>query len=74
MLQSVNRLGHPEDNNHMESCFGLMKAEKLHGRTFESERQLCWVLDHYIVDFYNTRRRRSALNFRCPADYDRMAA
>ena len=74
MIQSVNRPGHPEDNNHMESFFGSMKAEKIHGCTFESERQLRRVLDDYIVDFYNTRRRHSALNFRSPADYDRMAA
>lgn len=74
MIQSVNRPGHPEDNNHMESSVGAMKAEQIHGCTFESERQLCRVLDHYIVDFYNTRRRHSALNFRPPADYDRTAA
>ena len=74
MIQSVNRPGHPEDNNHMESFFSSLKAEQIHGRRFESERQLRRVLDRYIVDFYNTRRRHSSLNFRCPADYDRMAA
>lgn len=73
MIQSMNRPGHSEDNNHMESFFGSLKAEKIHGATFTDERQLRKSLRNYIERFYNEKRRHSGLDYRSPADYETMA-
>lgn len=63
----------PGDNAHMESFFHSLKAELLHGRTFETDATLRQVLRRYI-QYYNRSRLHSALDYRAPVDYESLAA
>lgn len=69
MVQSMNRPGRMNDNAHMESFFHSMKCEELHGKRFETDRQLRSVLSSYI-HFYNDRRLHSSLRYLPPAAYE----
>jgi transposase InsO family protein len=71
--QSMNRPGEPTDNAHMESFFHSLKTERLYGCTFETDADLRRALRAYI-SFYNQRRLHSSLDYRSPADYERVAA
>lgn len=73
IVQSMNRPGEPTDNAHMESFFHSMKTELIHGRSFTTDAELRAAISRYIA-FYNRRRLHSALDYRCPVDYERAAA
>lgn len=70
--QSTTRAGTPGDNAHMESFFHSLKAEVIHGTRFETERVLRLARRSYFR-YYNYRRLHSALRYRAPADYARVA-
>ena len=69
--QSMNRAGKMNDNAHMESFFHSMKAESLHGKTFETDAQLRRALHSYI-GFYNHQRLHSSLNYLPPATFEKV--
>jgi transposase InsO family protein len=71
--QSMTRGGAPDENAHMESFFHSLKAEGVHGRSFDTVDELRRHLAHY-VRYYNHRRLHSALRYRSPVDYERGAA
>jgi putative transposase len=73
ILQSMNRPGEPTDNAHMESFFHSMKTEFINGRSFSTDAEFRAAIARYIT-FYNRRRLHSALDYRCPVDYERAAA
>lgn len=68
---SMNRPGHPGDNAHMESFFHSMKAEWIRGKTFKTFTELETAVRHYIR-FYNHHRLHSGLDYRTPAEYERL--
>jgi transposase InsO family protein len=70
--QSSARRG-PEENAHVESFFHSLKAELIHGAQFDTEETLRRELRRYI-DYYNHRRRHSALEYLSPVDYEARAA
>jgi len=70
--QSSTRRG-PEDNAHVESFFHSLKAELIHGERFDTEEVLRRELQRYI-NYYNHRRRHSALEYLSPVDYEARAA
>ncbi len=53
--QSMTRGGAPGENAHMESFFRSLKADLIHGRTFETVAELRPLLRRY-VQYYNYRR------------------
>lgn len=57
----------------MESFFHSLKAELIHGATFETVAALRHGLSAYIA-YYNRRRAHSALGYTTPVDYERKAA
>ncbi len=63
----------PGENAHMESFFHSLKAERLHGVTFETDAELRRALRGYF-QFYNGHRLHSALGYRAPIDYESHAA
>lgn len=63
----------PGENAHMESFFHSLKAELLHGTTFETDDALRRALRGYF-QFYNGHRLHSALGYRAPIDYESVAA
>lgn len=72
MLQSTNVHG-PGDNAHAESFFHSLKAELTRGVTFLSERVLRRHLQRYM-QYYNTIRLHSSLQYRSPLAFERRAA
>jgi len=61
------------DNAHAESFFKSLKTELLRERRFEKEGHLRAALKRYIP-YYNRTRAHSALGFRSPIAYERLAA
>lgn len=68
---SMNRPGHPGDNAHMESFFHSMKAEWIRGKTFNNFTELNTAVRNYIR-FYNHHRLHSGIDYRTPAEYERL--
>jgi transposase InsO family protein len=73
ITQSMNRPGKVTDNAFMESFFHSMKADVIHGNTFNEDHQLLSVLRSYIP-FYNHSRMHSSLNYVSPAMYENQLA
>ena len=69
IVGSMSRKGNPYDNAPMESFFRLLKVEHVKKRSFASINHAatsigCWM------DYYNTRRRHSALGGISPLMYE----
>lgn len=71
--QSMTRGGAPGENAHMESFFHSLKADGIHGRAFQTVRELRLHLRRYLR-YYNHQRLHSALGYQSPVDYERRAA
>jgi len=68
----MSRRGDCWDNAMVESFFKTLKVE--FGRRFRTRAEAHRLLFDYIERFYNTRRLHSALGYRSPAEYERIAA
>jgi transposase InsO family protein len=73
LVQSMNRPRELTDNAFMESFWHSMKSEVIHTVTFNSDAALIKVIGRYLRR-YNRRRLHSALGYRSPIDYERIAA
>jgi transposase InsO family protein len=71
--QSMTRGGAPSENAHIESFFPSLKADIVHGVRFATDDELRHAVRRY-VQYYNHRRLHSALSYRSPVDYERVAA
>jgi putative transposase len=71
--QSMTAGGAPGENAHMESFFHSLKADVIHGRSFQTVTELRQQLRRYLP-YYNHQRLHSALNYQSPVDYERTAA
>jgi putative transposase len=69
MLGSMSRKGNPYDNAPMESFFRLLKVEHVYKRSFSTIEQAAVSLRHWF-DYYNIRRRHSALGGLSPLMYE----
>ena len=67
---SMSRRGNCLDNAPVESFFGTLKNEHAHHRDFETVAQAKVELIDYIENFYNPKRRHSALGYRSPVQYE----
>lgn len=72
-VQQSSALYGPGENAHMESFFHSLKAELLHGATFETDASLRRALRGYF-QYYNRHRLHSALGYQAPVDYESLAA
>ena len=59
------------DNAAMESLMGVIKAECVHARTFESRERAALEIFEYIECFYNRVRTHSALGYLSPEEFER---
>jgi len=66
---SVNRRRTMNDNAHMESWYKTMKTELYHRWSFSSDGQLIHAMRNYI-EYYNTRRLHSSLQYRTPMEIE----
>lgn len=74
LLISMSGKGNCYDNAAMESFFKTIKTE-LDGQTaFLSRRETNDRIGKYIEDFYNPRRRHSALGYLSPVQFEKMSA
>jgi transposase InsO family protein len=60
------------DNAVAESFFATLKEELIYRRTWEDRATARKETAEFIECFYNSQRRHSALNYRTPADQERM--
>jgi len=66
--------GNCYDNAPVESFFKTLKAELVWRTRFETRLKAETSIRNYINNFYNSRRRHSALGNISPVRYENMAA
>ncbi|WP_071595778.1 integrase core domain-containing protein [Anaeromusa acidaminophila] len=69
IVGSMSRRGNPYDNAPMESFFRLLNAKHIKKRSFSSISQAVISIGSWM-DYYNTRRRHSALGGISPLMYE----
>lgn len=67
---SMSRRGDCYDNAAVESFFGTLKTELIHGRRYATRSEARSDIFEYIEMFYNRERRHSALGYLSPAEYE----
>lgn len=65
----MSRKGDCWDNVPMESFFALLKKELINHEHYTSQSEVRQSLFEYIEAFYKTVRKRSALEYRCPKQF-----
>ena len=73
MTCSMSRKGDCFDNAVVESFFASLKRELVEGRVFETRREAELEVFAYIEQFYNRKRRHSALGYLSPAEFENRA-
>jgi len=68
MRSSMGRTGVCWDNAMAESFFSALKNERVYRTVYPTKAHARRDVIAYIEGFYNSRRRHSALNYRCPND------
>lgn len=67
---SMGAISSPWDDAAMESPTGLVKAERVHARTFESREQAALEIFEYIECLYDRVRTHSALGCLSPEEFE----
>jgi len=70
--QSMSRSGNCWDNAYMESFFGTLKTELVHGEKYRSRLEARLSIFEYVEVFYNRFRRHSALGYKSPEQYQAL--
>jgi len=70
---SMSRKGNCWENAVMESFFGTLKTELVYHREYATRGEARSDIFDYIEVFYNRQRLHSALGYRSPADFEKMA-
>jgi putative transposase len=71
IIQSMSRSGNCYDNAYMESFFGTLKTELVHGEKYRRRLEAKLSIFEYVEIFYNRQRRHSALGYMSPEQYER---
>lgn len=66
----MGSISSPWNNAATESLMGVIKAECIHARTFDSREQAALEIFEYIECFYNRVRIHSAIGWMSPADFE----
>jgi putative transposase len=72
ITQSMSRSGNCYDNAYMESFFGTLKTELVHGEKYRRRLEAKLSIFEYVEVFYNRQRKHSALGYRCPEQYEKL--
>jgi transposase InsO family protein len=72
MRASMSRSGNCYDNAYLESFFGTLKTELVHGERYRTRLEARLSIFEYVEMFYNRQRRHSALGYRSPEQYERL--
>jgi transposase InsO family protein len=68
----MSRPGRCQDNAVAESFFHTLKAEWIYHFDFATREQARLAIFDYVEGFYNPTRLHSTLNYRSPAEYEKM--
>lgn len=71
VVQSFSEPGRPHDNAVMGSFFASMKREESYRMRYTSEQQFIKSVNNYM-EFYNTQRPHSTLNYKTPNQFERL--
>ena len=69
---SMSRSGNCYDNAYMESFFGTLKTELVHGQCYQKRQDARLSIFEYVMMFYNRKRRHSALGYISPEQYEKL--
>lgn len=72
MRPSMSRSGHCYDNAYVESFFGTLKTELVHGEHYRSRLEARLSIFEYVEVFYNRQRTHSALGYKSPEEYEKL--
>ena len=72
MRASMSRSGNCYDNAYLESFWGTLKTELVHGERYRTRLEARLSIFEYVEVFYNRQRRHSALGYRSPEQYERL--
>ncbi len=72
LIPSMSRSGNCYDNAYMESFFGTLKTELVHGERYRSRLDARLSIFEYVEVFYNRQRSHSALGYRSPEQYEKL--
>jgi transposase InsO family protein len=73
-IASMSRKGNCWDNAVVESFFKTLKVECIYQHHFKTRQQAKEVIFDYIFNFYNCKRKHSALDYQSPIEYEKCAA
>ena len=68
---SMSRKGDCWDNAVVESFFGSLKAERIHGRNYPTREEARVDIVESITMFYNSHRLHSYLGYQSPDEFER---
>lgn len=72
LLCSMSRRGDCYDNAPMESFFGKLKTEWVHGEDYLTRDQATGHVFNYIELFYNRKRKHASLGYLSPAVFEEL--
>jgi putative transposase len=71
MVGSMSGVGQCWDNAVIESPFGRLKVELVHGEKYVTREEAKASIFDYIEVFYNRVRRHSTLEYKTPDEFER---
>ena len=72
MTPSMSRSGNCYDNAYVESFFGTLKTELVHGERYRTRLEARLSIFEYVEVYYNRQRSHSALGYRSPEQYEKL--
>ncbi len=72
-VQSMSGKGNCYDNAIMETFFHTIKTELIYFERYRTKEEARRSIFEYIEVFYNRVRRHSALNYKSPTEFERLA-
>jgi putative transposase len=73
IVASVSRPASPGDNANCESFFRTLKREEIRATEYANVEDLRIKISRFIDNYYNRERLHSALGYRSPAEFEKVA-
>ncbi len=74
IVSSMSGVGNCDDNAVAESFFGLLKRERVHGRSYRTRAEARTDIFDYMERFYNRQRHHSYVKGLSPEAYAKQAS
>jgi putative transposase len=74
IIPSMSRPGNPYDNASRETFFKTLKREEIYANRYADLEHLRANIEEFIDQYYNRYRLHSALGYRPPEEFERVAA